>query len=150
MSAHVTLIAVEGPLVGRQFVFEDPAACVVGRAADCELRLPDDDCNRTVSRHHCLLKIDPPDVRVRDCGSRNGTYVNGVKIGQRGGDHRPEEARPAAAAEQRLEDGDELRLGDTAFNVRIFPAASGPHDKDFTGSGEEARRFEGQPAVLSS
>ncbi|KYC36281.1 hypothetical protein WA1_52005 [Scytonema hofmannii PCC 7110] len=35
------------------------------------------------SRYHCLLDINPPDIRVRDFGSRNGTYVNGKKIGQR-------------------------------------------------------------------
>jgi len=30
-----------------------------------------------------LLDINPPDIRVRDFGSKNGTFVNGEKIGQR-------------------------------------------------------------------
>ena len=34
-------------------------------------------------RRHCLLDINPPDIRVRDFGSLNGTYVNGTMIGQR-------------------------------------------------------------------
>jgi pSer/pThr/pTyr-binding forkhead associated (FHA) protein len=36
-----------------------------------------------ISRYHCLLDINSPDIRVRDLGSLNGTIVNGKKIGQR-------------------------------------------------------------------
>jgi pSer/pThr/pTyr-binding forkhead associated (FHA) protein len=37
----------------------------------------------TISRYHCLLDINSPDIRVRDLGSLNGTIVNGKKIWQR-------------------------------------------------------------------
>ncbi|MDF0552306.1 FHA domain-containing protein [Kamptonema sp. UHCC 0994] len=47
--------------------------------------------HRTISRYHCLLDINPPDIRVRDFGSKNGTFVNGKKIGQRQANQTPEE-----------------------------------------------------------
>jgi serine/threonine-protein kinase len=47
----------------------------VGRASDCLIRLPSDLEYCIVSRHHCLLDIAPPEVRVRDLGSLNGTFV---------------------------------------------------------------------------
>jgi eukaryotic-like serine/threonine-protein kinase len=78
MSPRVTLTVTEGKLAGTEFVLDRPLAWLVGRAGDCQLRLPDDGEHLTVSRRHCLLVVDPPDVRVRDCGSRNGTYVNPI------------------------------------------------------------------------
>ena len=48
---------------------------------DGDLRLPNGPGYADVSRHHCLLHIDPPAVWVRDLGSRNGTRVNGTQIG---------------------------------------------------------------------
>jgi pSer/pThr/pTyr-binding forkhead associated (FHA) protein len=71
-----------------------------------------------VSRRHCLLEIDPPSVRVRDIGSRNGTFINGEMIGQR-----PEEEAEGVGGpifpERELTNGDELRVGDTVFRVSI-------------------------------
>jgi pSer/pThr/pTyr-binding forkhead associated (FHA) protein len=103
MSATVTLKIVAGPLRGAEFVYRLPALCSVGRGPDCSLRLPNDDAHRTVSRHHCLLEIDPPGVRVSDQGSLNGTFVNGEPIG----------------ADHALADGDELRMGEVVFRVGV-------------------------------
>src|SRR5437870_4337936 len=86
MLPKIILIVTEGKLVGQQFVFDERTSCILGRAADCSPRLPNDDDHITISRHHCLLDINPPDIRVRDFGSLNGTYVNGEKIGQRKAD----------------------------------------------------------------
>jgi eukaryotic-like serine/threonine-protein kinase len=46
-------------------------------------RVPDDHEHRTISRLHCLIDVNPPDIRIRDMGSKFGTFVNGVRIGQR-------------------------------------------------------------------
>jgi pSer/pThr/pTyr-binding forkhead associated (FHA) protein len=40
------------------------AVVIVGRAHDCDIPTPDGEENLVVSRHHCLLEIDPPTVRV--------------------------------------------------------------------------------------
>jgi DNA-binding NtrC family response regulator len=48
----------------------------VGSASDNDLVLADD----TVSRRHCAIEPLPAGVRVRDEGSTNGTFVDGVRI----------------------------------------------------------------------
>jgi pSer/pThr/pTyr-binding forkhead associated (FHA) protein len=83
--------------------------------------LPDSLEHYTVSRHHCVLSIDPPRVRVRDLGSRNGTYVNGQLIGHRSPYQSPAEAFLVELPARDLCDGDELRVGDTIFRVNIIP-----------------------------
>jgi pSer/pThr/pTyr-binding forkhead associated (FHA) protein len=49
---------------------------LVGRAAEADLYLPD----RSVSREHAELVIKKSRVTVRDLSSRNGTYVNDVRV----------------------------------------------------------------------
>ncbi len=120
MPAQVQLKVVCGPLTGQLHVFSERTTCVIGRASDCNLRLPDDPAHRTVSRHHCLLDINPPDVRVRDFGSLNGTFVNGLKIGQR---PNPDSVDATVvsdeAPEHDLHNGDRLRIGGTELAVSI-------------------------------
>ncbi|MFD0276010.1 protein kinase [Kitasatospora sp. NPDC127111] len=117
--AAVTLTVVQGQLEKTEFAFEERTTCLIGRARDCHPRLPDDDYHRTVSRHHCLLDINPPDACIRDFGSRNGTYLNDRKIGQREEGQTPEQGAATAFREHRLADGDELRIGSTVFRVTI-------------------------------
>jgi eukaryotic-like serine/threonine-protein kinase len=73
----------------------------------------------TVSRHHCLLEVDPPLLRVQDLGSLNGTYVNGEKVGQRDRALSPEGASRVAQPAVELLNGDELRVGNTCFRVEV-------------------------------
>jgi len=119
MNARVTLTVVQGVQPGREYDFDGRMICTVGRAGDCSLQLPNDFIHLDVSRHHCLLDVDPPHVRVRDLGSRNGTYVNGIKIGQRPRGQTPEEAAAADLPEQPLHAGDELKVGSTVLRVVI-------------------------------
>jgi len=115
----VLLTVTHGPLGGNVYRFDERSTCVVGRAPDCSPRLPNDDEHRMVSRHHCLLDVNPPDIRVRDFGSLNGTYLNDVRIGARRPDQSPAEGAATAFPEHDLRDGDEIRLGDTVFSVEI-------------------------------
>src|SRR5262249_48214229 len=78
---EVTLIVTEGALQRRELHFHSPIQCVVGRAEDCAIRLGRGFGAGEISRHHCLLDIDPPHVWVRDLGSLNGTFVNSENIG---------------------------------------------------------------------
>src|SRR5262245_6844819 len=101
MSGAVTVKVKEGRFKDKEVFFEAPARCLVGRAGVCHLHLP----SAAVSRLHCLLKIDPPEVRIRDLGSRNGTFVNGELIGQRNPKHTLEEAAQEYHPERELHSG---------------------------------------------
>ncbi len=96
-----------------------PGRWVIGRAADCAVRVRGGQGAEEVSRHHCVIEVDPPQVRVRDLGSLNGTYVNGVLIGRRPVHLSPEESDPASLPAFPVRDGDEIRVGDTVFRLRI-------------------------------
>jgi hypothetical protein len=48
----------------------------LGSAAGCELVVD----HATVSRHHAAVHVDGGSVSLRDLGSRNGTFVDGVRI----------------------------------------------------------------------
>jgi pSer/pThr/pTyr-binding forkhead associated (FHA) protein len=119
MSAHITLTATAGPLLGRQFVFTGPAVCTIGRSDECLLPIVGQGSNLILSRRHCALDIDPTAVRVRDLGSRNGTFVNGRKVGQRPRGILPSETTPAEREGALLHDGDRLGVGTSEFVVAI-------------------------------
>jgi pSer/pThr/pTyr-binding forkhead associated (FHA) protein len=55
---------------------------------------------------------------VRDLGSRNGTHLNGQKIGQRQ-QNLPADATVATQVRQELQDGDELRVCNHVFAVLL-------------------------------
>jgi eukaryotic-like serine/threonine-protein kinase len=140
MPATVTLKVTAGALRGRAFVFDERTTCVIGRSPDCSPRLPDDTEHRTISRHHCLLDINPPDLRVRDFGSLNGTYVNGEKIGQRDEHLTPEEAKALSYPERDLAAGDTITLGETVFEVRIeVPPACASCGTELPGGADPGR-----------
>lgn len=119
MSAKVILTVITGSLKGQRFEFSDHTTCIVGRAKDCHLRLPNDEHHKTISRYHCLLDINPPDIRIRDFGSLHGTYVNGQIIGKRQRHQTPEEGAQIDFPEYDLKEGDEIKLRHTVFRVSI-------------------------------
>jgi pSer/pThr/pTyr-binding forkhead associated (FHA) protein len=131
MSAKITLTVTQGSLQGHQFAFEDRTTCLIGRSSDCQLKLPNDELHRTISRYHCLLDINPPDIRVRDFGSKNGTYINGKKIGQRRLNQTPKEAANITFPEHDLKEGDEIKIGKTVFQISIEGVREGDKS-DFT------------------
>ena len=118
----VILSVAQGVLKGREYSYVAPARCVIGRARDCDIQLPGDCFHADVSRHHCVLDIAPPAVHVRDLGSRNGTFVNGVRIDL------PREEPSAApdAGGLDLKSGDQIQLGSTAFQVKVETVADMP------------------------
>ncbi len=125
MSTTVTIRVTGGPMRGQDFIFNEHDIFVFGRADDCHARLSENDI--TASRHHFILEINPPDARIRDLGSLNGTYVNGTKYGGRAKHETPEEAAQRKYPEVDLKDGDEICVGETAFLVRVeAPKAAEP------------------------
>ena len=69
---------------------------VIGRSSGCELVVADD----TVSRRHAALELRDGAWRLRDLGSRNGTWVNGRR-----------------AVDVEVWPGDELQLGAARFRL---------------------------------
>jgi pSer/pThr/pTyr-binding forkhead associated (FHA) protein len=102
-----------GPLKDKEFAFTGSATVVFGRASDCQCCLSGDPY---VSRHHFKLEIDPPHCRLRDLGSRNGTFVNGTKYGGRNEKFKADEA-PQDVAVIDLKDGDTIKVGQTQLHV---------------------------------
>jgi eukaryotic-like serine/threonine-protein kinase len=123
MPPRIVLSVTKGNLKGQEFTFEERNTAILGRAADCQVRLPDDEHHKTASRHHCLLDVNPPDIRIRDFGSLNGTHLNGTLIGKREPGTSPEEGAKITFREHDLKEGDEITLGDTLLKVSIYVPA---------------------------
>lgn len=107
MAGKVSLEVIKGALAGQTFAYEEKTRIFVGRQEDCGIVVPES----TVSRYHCVLEIIPPDVRLQDFGSLNGTFLNGEKIGQRSQGQSWEEAKNEQHEEYTLHNGDVLGLG---------------------------------------
>jgi serine/threonine protein kinase len=113
---RLTLITEEGPLTGQKFSIEGEDVFLFGRDRDCHARITDD---AFVSRHHFLIRIAPPDVLLRDLGSRNGTAVNGQWSGGRVRRRDGRIETRESGKDVQLHEGDEIRVGHTVFRVRV-------------------------------
>ena len=69
------LFLVSGALQGQEFVV-DKDVYTIGAGTGNDLLLPD----ATVSRRHCELVYTEGGYLIRDCGSTNGTVVQGVRV----------------------------------------------------------------------
>ena len=107
MHGKIILEVTDGTDAGQKYEYTGTNRVFIGRQDDCGIVLSE----KTVSRYHCILTINPPTVRLQDFGSLNGTYINGEKIGQRDRDKSWEEAKNEVSREFDLHDGDRIRLG---------------------------------------
>ena len=113
MLPRVTLTVVEGAHSGEGRTFTDRAAITVGRSEECDFRLRGQLEDLLVSRCHCLIAVRPDRVEVSD-QSRNGTFLNGRRVG-----FRPASPGSSTAFRRRLRDGDQLRVGASLLQVRV-------------------------------
>lgn len=67
------LVALSGPARGARFLINS-ALTTIGRSTDNDIFLDD----VTVSRKHAEIVKESKRYSVKDCGSLNGTYVDGV------------------------------------------------------------------------
>ena len=115
MAEEVVLKIIGGNLKGEEFVFDEKGLCLIGRSADCALQIPKEK-DMKISRRHCLLILDPPNVRVRDLGSRNGTYVNDEMLQPGVISSIPENVTPV---DRVLKHGDRIDIGECALLIDI-------------------------------
>ena len=106
MAGKIILEVTRGALAGQTFEYGEKTRIFIGRQEDCGIVVPES----TVSRYHCVLEITPPEVKLQDFGSLNGTFLNGEKIGQRDRTQSWEEAKDEAREEFILHSGDILGL----------------------------------------
>jgi len=117
MSGQVIVEVVGGSLRGKRFVFDEHDTFVFGRASDCHIQIPLKDV--TASRHHFILEANPPDAALRDLGSLNGTWVNGVKHGGREKGATPEQGAQGKFPDVALRHGDKIKVGTTVLAVTL-------------------------------
>jgi pSer/pThr/pTyr-binding forkhead associated (FHA) protein len=96
---QVKLRVISGPQTGRIFTFDQHDTFMIGRSEDSHFCLPQD---RFFSRHHCILEMAPPQCFLRDLGSLNGTFVNGIRVDT-----------------AHLVDGDRIQGGETVLQVEV-------------------------------
>ncbi|WP_436717623.1 protein kinase [Roseiconus lacunae] len=97
---RIRLTVADGPHRGRTWVFAHPVVIVIGRESPSNLVFNQE---LAFSREHARLVIDPPSIEIHDLDSRNGTFVNGVRLTQAS-----------------LADGDRFGVGDTAVAVEVI------------------------------
>ena len=91
MTAKLVILA--GPRCG-ETISIDAAETSIGRDARNHLNIPD----HLMSRRHCVVELLDGQATLRDVGSANGTYVNGMPV-----------------RERILAHGDRIRVGDSVF-----------------------------------
>jgi serine/threonine-protein kinase len=97
---RVTLTVTAGPHKGRVFMFAGHDTFIVGRSKRCHFQLPAKD--RYFSRVHFMVEVNPPQCRLMDLASRNGTRVNDERIDSAD-----------------LKHGDKIRAGRTILRVAV-------------------------------
>jgi len=97
---RISLKVQAGTREGQRFEFEGHDNFVVGRSPRANLSLPDE--GKHISRIHCMIEMNPPQCRLIDIGSTNGTLVNGQKIDK-----------------VDLKDGDVITVGKTVLLVNV-------------------------------
>ncbi|MFT3880707.1 MAG: FHA domain-containing protein [Gemmatales bacterium] len=108
MCRHLKLKTSTTHLTGTRIPLDIRRICLLGRAPDCDIKVPDEEEYQEVSRHHCIIYIDPPEVRVIDLQSKNGTFINDRRIGET-----PDQVV------QDLKEGDEVYAGCIKLHVTI-------------------------------
>ena len=91
---RIMLVCVGGPLEGQEFEIP-PTGLIVGREG--HVRVPDEYLSR---RHFEVVPDEQGSIRVRDLGSRNGTFLNTLP-----------------AQNTKVQGGDEIRAGVNRFRI---------------------------------
>ncbi len=98
---RILLTVTDGPHKGQEFAFDRHDTFLVGRSRHAHFQLRAKD--KYFSRVHFMMEVNPPECRLIDMGSHNGTFVNGAQV---------------LTAD--LKDGDQIRAGHTVLRVQVL------------------------------
>ncbi|MDP6380633.1 MAG: FHA domain-containing protein, partial [Phycisphaerae bacterium] len=101
-----SLTVIQGLDRGKTFEVEE-TDFVIGREPSCEIPLSD----TSVSRHHARMVQTGKQLRIKDLGGVNGTFVNGARI-----------------ADTAVEPGDQIRVGNTLLRLESTATAGLPDE----------------------
>jgi len=113
------LKVLKGSNAGKEVKIPTPE-CLIGRSSECHLRPKSD----AISRRHCAIVVEEGSVKVRDFGSKNGTYVNGRRV----------------EGELVLKSGDKLQVGPLSFELLVDHSLGGEKKPKVTSIKEAAVR----------
>ncbi len=105
---RILLTVIAGPHKGLEFSFDRHDTFLVGRSQHAHFQLPAKD--KYFSRIHFMMEVNPPQCRLIDMGSHNGTYVNGAQV-----------------LNADLKDGDQIRAGHTILRVQVQQVSAAPN-----------------------
>jgi two-component system response regulator HydG len=101
LRGYAYLTIESGPRIGTNYLLEPDAINRLGRGIDCDVVLADPLCSRV----HAEISVVDGHWRLRDTGSRNGTYVNDKRVGV-----------------VRLKPGASIKLGSSEFTFHYTDA----------------------------
>jgi pSer/pThr/pTyr-binding forkhead associated (FHA) protein len=118
-SMKIRLKVLKGSNAGKEVKIPTPE-CLIGRSSDCHLRPKSD----AISRKHCAILVEDGTVRLRDFGSKNGTYLNERRV----------------EGELVVKSGDVLKFGPLSFEVLIDRSLGGEKKPKVSSIREAAAR----------
>lgn len=95
----IYLTVIEGDLKGKSFDITGIGTHTIGRK-DCDIVLDDEKVSR---KHASIIVVQADRYAVQDLASRNGTFVNGVRLSRRNIQH-----------------NDLIRIGNTTLRFTVF------------------------------
>lgn len=87
------IVIIKGTNIGAVFALNKNDLTIIGRGAECDIRILD----LMVSRRHCHIEWKEKNFYIKDLESTNRTFLNKKEI----------------PGEQKLEPGDTIKIGDT-------------------------------------
>ena len=106
----------------QKFQFDTPGVYSVGRGKDCSLIIPKKQ-DKSLSRLHCRIILTASEVFLRDAGSINGTFVNGVILED---GTKYSDSNDFNDSDVKLYDGDSVKLGNALFQIKIHDSEKPP------------------------
>lgn len=118
MGQRLRLRGINGDLEGK--VWESDALLRAGRLGSLEIVLEDS----SVSRRHAEVRCTDHGWRVRDLGSTNGTFLNGIRLGSADRELKPRDIVQFGKVAMVVEFGEEEAVGNTPVADQLLVEAA--------------------------
>ncbi len=119
MKINLHVVEIAGNVVRKTFAIENGERMVFGRSSHCVGRLTEDD---RISRRHFRVEVHLPEVKLRDLGSRHGTFVRDQSEEgeeERYGIKKRKIGKKYSFSVAYLGNGDKIRAGKTLLEADI-------------------------------